>query len=81
MTDKTIKVVTDEDTVLKAIYYQDNDMKQKFSSFPEMIMVDATYKLNDLRMPVFLQLVVDGNAESEIVSVFIVVEEDAETMS
>lgn len=55
-------------------------MKKKFEDFPEMIMVDATYKLNDLRMPVFLQLVVDGNGESEIVSVYVVVSEDADTM-
>ncbi|CAB3998648.1 Hypothetical predicted protein [Paramuricea clavata] len=34
-------------------------------------MVDATYKLNNLRMPVFLQLIVDGNGESEIVFVVV----------
>ena len=43
--------------------------------------MDATYKLNDLRMPVFLQLVIDGNGESEIVAVFVVASEDGETIS
>lgn len=56
-------------------------MKEKFRHFPELVMVDATYKLNNLRMPVFLQLIVDGNGESEIVSVFVVVSEDANTMT
>ena len=79
--DKTIQVIADEEGVLKAIYYQDSTMKQKFDSFPELLLVDATYKLNDLRMPVFLQLVIDGNGESEIVAVFVVASEDGETMA
>ena len=56
-------------------------MKQKSDSFPELLLVDATYKLNDLRMPVFLQLVIDENGESEIVVVFVVTSEVGETMS
>ena len=32
-------------------------------------------------MPVFLQLVIDGNGESEIVAVYISVNEDAETLT
>jgi len=56
-------------------------MKQKFDSFPELLLVDATYKLNDLTMPVFLQLVIDGNGESEIVTVFVVASEDGLTIS
>ena len=56
-------------------------MKQKFDSFPELLLVDATYKLNNLRMPVFLQLVIDGNGESEIVTVFVVASEDGETIA
>jgi len=56
-------------------------MKQKFNSFPELLFVDATYKLNDLRMPVFLQLVIDGNGKSEIVTVFVAASEDGLTIS
>ena len=79
--DKSIQVLADDDGLLKAIYYQDSTMKQKFEYFPELVLVDATYKLNDLRMPVFLQLVIDGNGESEIVVVFVVGSEDGETIS
>ena len=56
-------------------------MKNKFISFPELLLVDATYKLNNLRMPVFVQLIVDGNGESEIVSIYVAVIEEAETIS
>ena len=31
-------------------------------------MVDATYKLTNLRMPVYLMLCIDGNGQSEIVA-------------
>ena len=56
-------------------------MKTKYNKFPEVLLVDATYKLNDMRMPVFLQLVIDGNGESEIVAVYISVNEDTETLT
>ena len=76
-----IEIIADEDCALKAIYYQDEVMKKKFDQFPELVLVDATYKLNDMRMPVFLQLVIDGNGESKIVAVFVVVSEDGETLT
>ena len=79
--DKNIEVLTDDNNVLRSIYYQDGTMKTKFSSFPELLLIDATYKLNNLQMAVFLQLVVDGNGESEIISVFLVTSEDGETIS
>ena len=56
-------------------------MKAKFSSFPELLLIDATYKLNNLQMPVFLQLVIDGYEESEVISVFLITSEDGETIS
>ena len=43
--------------------------------------MDATYKLNDLRMPLYVMLTVDGNGESEIVVLWIVQNEDRDTLS
>ena len=63
------------------MFYQDKHLKNKFISFPELLLVDATYKLNNLRMPVFVQLIVGGNGESEIVSIYVAVNEEAETIS
>ena len=40
-----------------------------------MIMLDATYKLLDLRMPLYLLLAIDGDGSSEIVGLFILAEE------
>ena len=51
-------------------------MQEMFSNFPELLLIDATYKLNDLRMPLYIMMVVDGNGESEIVALWIVASED-----
>ena len=42
--------------------------------FPERMLVDATYKLLDFRMPVYLLMMVDGNSLSKIVGWFLVEE-------
>ena len=36
----------------------------------------VTYKLNDLRMPLYVLMAIDGNGESEIVCLWIVQSED-----
>ena len=50
-------------------------MKLNFASYPEVLCIDATYKLNDLRMPIYLMLTIDGNGQSDIVAVFITADE------
>ena len=48
--------------------------------FPEILLVDARYKLLDLRIPVYLLLEVDGIGLSKIVALFILTEETKETI-
>ena len=55
-------------------------MKVVFAAYPEVLLVDATYKLNELRMPVYLLLVIDSNGQSEIVGVFITHLETADAL-
>ena len=43
--------------------------------YPQLLLVDATYKLLDLRLPVYLLLVINSNGLSEIEGLFIVAEE------
>lgn len=50
-------------------------MTDIYAHFPEILLVDATYKLLDLRMPVYLLMCIDGDRLSEIVAMFIVAEE------
>lgn len=56
-------------------------MQETYSNYPELLLVDATYKLNDLRMPLYIMLVVDGNSESEVVGSFLVSDETRDTIS
>ena len=48
------------------LYYE-----SAFSSYPELITVDATYKLNEFRMSLYLLLIVDGNEQSEIIRMYL----------
>ena len=72
-----MEIIVTEENVVNGIFFQDKEMRHMYDRFPEMMFVDATYKLNDLRMPLYLFLVEDGNGESEIVAVWMVVTEDA----
>ena len=51
-----------------------------YARFPEVVMLDATYKLNEYRYPVFVMLVEDGFGESEIVYFFFVVDESKDIL-
>ena len=63
------------------LFFQDNIMKVTYAACPELIMVDATYKLNELQMPLYLILIVDGNGKSEIVRLYLTSLETREAIS
>lgn len=69
------EIIIDDDQNFEGLFYQDEYMSEMFEKFPELILVDATYKLLELRMPLYLLLIVDGNGLSEIVAIFILPEE------
>ena len=77
----TVDVMVDNENNFKALLYQDLYMKNMFDKYPEMILVDATYKLLDLRLPVYLLLVIDKNGFSEIVGLYLVEEESKDVTS
>ena len=49
-------VFTDAEGTFTGLMFQDNLMKSVFSSYPEVLLVAATYKLTNLRMPVYLMM-------------------------
>ena len=67
----TVELFTADEEIFTGIFFQDYQMKFNFASYPEVLMIDATYKLNDLRMPLYLMLIVDSNGQSEIVATLI----------
>ncbi len=70
-----VEVITSESNVFHGIFFQDQEMKQIFSAYLEILFVDATYKLLELRFPVYVLLVEDGNGQSEVASIFLLLEE------
>ena len=66
---------------LVAISYQDTKMRQAQARFPELLLLDATYKLNDMRMPLYVLVVVDGNGESVVICLWMVANEERATIS
>ena len=71
---------TDENNTFSGLLFQDGIMKTNFAVYPEVLMVDATYKLNELRMPLYLMLTVDSNGQSEIVGAFLTTSETEEVI-
>ena len=75
------ELVLGKSNELVAIAYHDVKMRRLQSRFPELLLLDATYKLNDLRMPLYVLIVVDGNGESVVVGLWIVANEEWATIS
>lgn len=75
-----VKVAVDENNDLLGIYYQDERMAKLYQMYPELVIFDATYKLNDRRMPLFLMLIVDGAGESEVICFWIIKSENKQSV-
>ena len=78
--DSSVDIMVDEEENFKGLLYQDACMRNMYMKFREVMLVDATYKLLDLRMPVYLLLVVGRNVLSEIIELFLVEEEPKEVI-
>jgi len=73
-----VEVLKDDKNVLLCIYFQTKSWQNTHEQFPELIVIDATYNLN---MPLYAIMVVDGNGESKVVALWLVVSEDKVTIS
>ena len=49
-----VVVQTDSDKTVKNIYFQINVMVRTFHTYPELLLIDATYKLNDQSADAFV---------------------------
>ena len=77
----TVEVFTDATGTLTGLLFQDTVMKSVFSAYPELLLIDATYKLTNLRMPVYLMMSIDGNGQGEIIFVFLTVVETEQAIA
>ena len=57
-------IVFDDDSNFNGLFYQDQDLKKIFETFPEMLFVDEVCKFNEYRMSLYSTLVADEIWES-----------------
>ena len=65
---------------LLGIYFQKNCWIKTYEKFPELLYIDATYKLNDRRFPLYVIMCEDGFGESEIICLMFTVDETKEVL-
>lgn len=70
-----MSVFSDSDNNFKGLFFQDHQMREAFHAYPKLLCVDSTctYKLLDLKLPVYLMLCEDSNGQSEICAVCLLV--------
>ncbi|XP_014672198.1 PREDICTED: uncharacterized protein LOC106812749 [Priapulus caudatus] len=76
-----VEVVKDEDNILTGLFYQDRQMRQAYQSYPEMLMCDATYKLNNIRMPLYVMAVIDGDGHTQVAALHLTSNETGAALS
>ena len=50
----TVEVYFDENRKFKGLFFQDGPMSDAFRAYPEIVFIDATYKLLELGIPTYL---------------------------
>ena len=54
----SVEVYSDEAKNFKGLFLQDQQMKDAFNAYPELLCIDATYKLVQLGLSLYLMLCV-----------------------
>ena len=76
----SVDILADENDTFCGLFVQDAEMRETFAAFPEILFLDATYKLLELSYPVYLFLCEDSNGMSEIAGLGMLVTEDEESL-
>ena len=50
--------------ILQGIFFQDDKMKQAYKHFPEIMFLDGTYKLINIRFVCYIFVIEDGNGKN-----------------
>ena len=68
-------VLDDEEKGIELMFLQSNSQRECFKKFPELILLDGTYKINHAGMALYDVLVEDGCGNSRIVAYCFVTQE------
>uniref|UniRef100_A0A1X7UAH2 ZSWIM1/3 RNaseH-like domain-containing protein n=1 Tax=Amphimedon queenslandica TaxID=400682 RepID=A0A1X7UAH2_AMPQE len=58
-------VLINEDYTLEVLYFQSGHIRNLYEKFPEIFLVEGTYNVNGIRMPLYCLLVEDGYADGQ----------------
>lgn len=61
----------------EGLYFQTAKMKKVFADYPDIFLLDATYCLNNLSMPFYIIMVVNGNGQVVVACTFLLAHENA----
>ena len=71
--DCVLSVKYSADNEVQGIFIQDSKMRADYDKFPEVLLADGTYKVNDINMPLYSFVVIDGNMDTQTVCFFTLV--------
>ena len=74
----SVKYSTDNE--VQGIFIQDSKMRSDYDKFPEVLLADGTYKVNDIHMPLYSFVVIDGNMDTQTACFFLLVKEDESSL-
>ena len=72
----SVLLQVDESGVLRFLFIATSAMKDAYTKFPEVLMIDGKYCINKLRMPLYTFLVMDSNGHSQIAAYCLVSNEE-----
>ncbi|XP_031784213.1 uncharacterized protein ZSWIM9 [Nasonia vitripennis] len=67
--------ILEENSEFQGMYFSIPEMRQNMSKYPEVVCVESTYKIFNLRFSLMLFVIEDGEGRSQIVGVGILVSE------
>ena len=76
----TVDVCSDAEKNFAGFFIQDDDMRKVFQAYPEIIFLDATYKLLEIQTPLYILAAEDSDGSTEVCGVAILAVETKETI-
>ncbi|GFN90037.1 Zinc finger swim domain-containing protein 1 [Plakobranchus ocellatus] len=72
--------VMENQGILEGVFYQRKGWQTLYRMYPELIFIDATYKLNNVNMPLYVLLGLDGNGDTFFICLWFVKNESKPIM-
>lgn len=65
--DAHISIQTTSSGELESLLFVTSEMRNAFKLYPEVLLMDGTYRINKYRMPLYTFIIEDGNGNGRVV--------------